>query len=206
MRRNKRPTKRQVIRPAHPHDKSYRVTKQTENREDVSDYCDLMWKYFSFGALNCCSYNHHFMKAVELVGALNKGASICDSRCSNYHNGVNYIAQQASVSKQEIKALSKTIHKSPKHTFIYTQKASYHVDAILDCIVKVLKEHSSSPNVREFLKMTKATNYRDAIFGPQYATLKQSRPLTDNIQNHKQETFVKLNQAIDKLGKKAISF
>ena len=135
---------------------------------DVDDLMAFGLHYFSCGWKREIYYNFNYAVALALIGKLygdSKGKN------SDYHKGVEYIANAVGISKRQVKILRKKV--KGKHGYWF--KTPYATAKIIRKVIDKLREQEGEECVRSFLKNNDKKMYREILIAEQYEAIKAAR-------------------------------
>lgn len=132
---------------------------------DTDDIFTWGPNYFTCGWKKNVYYNFNYAAALALIGSLHGESK---SRNSNYHRGVEYVANAAGVSKRQVKILRKKVKGEHGYWF----KTPYTTAKIILKIIEELREHEDEKSVRLFLKESSSKVYREILISKQFEAIK----------------------------------
>lgn len=132
---------------------------------DADDILAFGPHYFSCGWKKETYYNFNYAVAIALVGKLYGDR---ESKNSDYHKGVEYIADAVGVSKRQVKILRKKV--KGKHGYWF--KTPYTTAKIIQEVIDKLREQEGEASVRTFLKKSESEVYREILIAEQYGAIK----------------------------------
>lgn len=132
---------------------------------DKDDIFAFGMHYFECGYSDKCYYNHAVAVAIAIIGKL-YGSS--QSKGSNYHKGVAYIAREVNLSKRQVKALRKKMSWRGGYVF----KTSYRICEIIKKMIDLLDAKKAEPILIQFLRQQTDDMYREILIAEQYAAIR----------------------------------
>lgn len=135
------------------------------NNWDKDDLFTFGPNYFGCGWKEESYYNFNFAIAVALIG---KNYGDMDSKNSDYHKGINYIASEVGVSKRQVKTMRKRI----KYKKGYWFKTPYAIVEIIAFMIEKLKACKDEEYVNLFLSKHEGDLYREMLIAEQYISIK----------------------------------
>lgn len=100
---------------------------------DIDDILTSGIRYFECGYSDKYYYNHPVAVAIAIIGKL---YGLPQSKGSNYHKGIAYIASEVGVSKRQVKALRKKMSWHGGYVF----KTSYRIYEIISKMIDLLDQ------------------------------------------------------------------
>lgn len=135
---------------------------------DADDLMAVGLSYFSCGWKKESYYNFNYAIALSLVGKLYGDSEV---KNSDYHKGVEYIADAVGVSKRQVKILRKRVRG--KHGYWF--KTPYTTARIIQKIIDKLREQEDEECVKTFLRNHDSMIYREILIAEQYEAIKAAR-------------------------------
>lgn len=143
----------------------FNAAKTEAAKFDKDDILAFGMHYFECGYSNQCYYNHTVAVAIAIIGKL-YGSS--QSKGSNYHKGVAYIAKEVDLSKRQVKALRKKMSWRGGYVF----KTSYRIHEIILKMIDLLDAKKTEPIFLQFLRQQTNDMYREILIAEQYAAIR----------------------------------
>lgn len=150
-------------------EKIYENAVYESRKVSVDDLLAFGFCYFTCGSGNLEYYNNKLVYAISIVGACNKDKP----KCSDYRNGVDFLARKAKVSKRQVKILRK---KTPYRGH-YAFKTPYSIDRIVREIIEWFISHKELQLVKDFLSNHRDELYRDYLISKQYSAIESAANL-----------------------------
>ena len=135
---------------------------------DKDDFMSFGPNYFGCGWKKESYYNFNFAVAITLIGRIYGDKK---SKNSDYHKGVEYIAQEVGVPKRQVKILRKKL----KYKNGYWFKTPYDIVKIVERIIEKLQESKNETYVRRFLLKNKNRMYREILSEEQYPAIQEAQ-------------------------------